>query len=78
MFTYVEPKPSSPTIEELLEDYWDLMPKYQDVSLDDLEVLRVIYGIFPTYRDSPLPAAFDRILQFWLNGVRFFFSRRCL
>ncbi|PWA36608.1 lycopene beta/epsilon cyclase protein [Artemisia annua] len=64
MFTYVEPKPSSPTIEELLEDYWDLMPKYQDVSLDDLEVLRVIYGIFPTYRDSPLPAAFDRILQF--------------
>lgn len=23
----------------------------QGVSLDDLEVLRVIYGIFPTYRD---------------------------
>ncbi|KAL0405334.1 UNVERIFIED_CONTAM: hypothetical protein Slati_3847300, partial [Sesamum latifolium] len=36
----------------------------QGVSLDDLEVLRVIYGIFPTYRDSPLPAAFDRVLQF--------------
>ncbi|XP_028120315.1 uncharacterized protein LOC114317748 [Camellia sinensis] len=40
------------------------MPNYQGVSLDDLEILRVIFGIFPTYRDSPLPAAFDRVLQF--------------
>ncbi|KAK8717759.1 hypothetical protein V6N13_045016 [Hibiscus sabdariffa] len=64
MFTYVNPQPSSPKLEELLEDYWDLMPKYQGVSLDNLEILRVIYGIFPTYRDSPLPAAFNRVLQF--------------
>ncbi|KAL0327997.1 UNVERIFIED_CONTAM: hypothetical protein Scaly_2232300 [Sesamum calycinum] len=64
MFTYLYPEPGCPLLEELLEDYWELMPKYQGVSLDDLEVLRVIYGIFPTYRDSPLPAAFDRILQF--------------
>ncbi|XP_059661869.1 uncharacterized protein LOC132307968 [Cornus florida] len=64
MFTYVDPQPGCPKLEELLEDYWDLMPNYQDVSLDDLEILRVIYGIFPTYRDSPVPAAFDRILQF--------------
>ncbi|XP_024979284.1 uncharacterized protein LOC112516462 [Cynara cardunculus var. scolymus] len=64
MFTYVEPQPSSPKLEELLEDYWDLMPKYQEVTLDELEILRVIYGIFPTYRDSPLPAAFNRVLQF--------------
>ncbi|KAI4305774.1 hypothetical protein L6164_029120 [Bauhinia variegata] len=64
MFTYVEPRPGSPTLEQLLEDYWDLMPEYQGVSLDNLEILRVIYGIFPTYRDSPLPAAFSRVLQF--------------
>lgn len=63
MFTYVDPHPGCPTLEELLEDYWDLMPNYQGVSLDDLEILRVIFGIFPTYRDSPLPAAFDRVLQ---------------
>lgn len=63
MFTYVSPQPGSPKLEELLEDFWDLMPEYQGVSLDNLEILRVIYGIFPTYRDSPLPAAFDRILQ---------------
>ncbi|XP_055816426.1 uncharacterized protein LOC129885955 [Solanum dulcamara] len=64
MFTYVDPQPGSPQLEELLEDYWDLMPNYQGVSFDDLEILRIIFGIFPTYRDSPLPAAFDRILQF--------------
>ncbi|KAK4386268.1 hypothetical protein Sango_2497400 [Sesamum angolense] len=71
MFTYLYPEPGCPLLEELLEDYWELMPKYQGVSLDDLEVLRVIYGIFPTYRDSPLPAAFDRILQvFYLTSFR--------
>ncbi|KAK2988662.1 hypothetical protein RJ640_026089 [Escallonia rubra] len=64
MFTYVDPHPGCPKLEELLEDYWNLMPNYQGVSLDDLEILRVIFGIFPTYRDSPLPAAFDRVLQF--------------
>lgn len=63
MFTYVDPQPCCPKLEELLEDYWDLMPNYQGVSLDNLEILRVLYGIFPTYRDSPLPASFDRILQ---------------
>ncbi|KAM2060376.1 hypothetical protein ACFX1T_045577 [Malus domestica] len=64
MFTYLAPQPQSPKIEELLEEYWKLMPEYQEVSLDDLEIQRVLYGIFPTYRDSPLPAAFNRVLQF--------------
>ncbi|XP_026392724.1 uncharacterized protein LOC113288013 [Papaver somniferum] len=64
MFTYADPQPGCLKLEELLEDFWDLMPAYQGVSLDDLEILRVIYGIFPTYRDSPLPSAFNRILQF--------------
>lgn len=64
MFTYVDPQSRCPRLEDLLEDYWDLMPNYQEVSLDNLEILRVVYGIFPTYRDSPLPAAFDRVLQF--------------
>lgn len=64
MFTYIDPQPESPRLEELLEEYWNLMPEYQGVTLDSLEILRVVYGIFPTYRDSPLPAAFDRVLQF--------------
>ncbi|RWW34119.1 hypothetical protein GW17_00001127 [Ensete ventricosum] len=51
MFTYVEAKPGSPKLEHLLEDYWDLLPSYQGVPLEELEILRVIFGIFPTYRD---------------------------
>ncbi|KAJ8443404.1 hypothetical protein Cgig2_018837 [Carnegiea gigantea] len=76
MFTYVDPRPRCPTLEDLLEAYWELMPEYQKdsqlhshpyagivfgilcagiilgVSLDDLKIVRVIFGIFPTYRDS--------------------------
>lgn len=63
LFTYVAAEPGAPKLEELLEDYWDLLPDYQGVPLDKLEILRVSFGIFPTYRDSPLPAAFDRIIQ---------------
>ncbi|KAF3332129.1 Lycopene cyclase protein [Carex littledalei] len=63
MFTYVDPQGAGPALEDLLEDYWDLMPTYQGTPLEKLEILRVIYGIFPTYQDSPLPAAFDRVLQ---------------
>ncbi len=37
----------------MLEDYWDLMPQYQDVRLEDLEVLRILFGFFPTYRHTP-------------------------
>ena len=29
MFTYVDPQPKCPKLEDLLEDYWDMMPEYQ-------------------------------------------------
>ncbi|KAB2613570.1 hypothetical protein D8674_035886 [Pyrus ussuriensis x Pyrus communis] len=66
MFTYLAPQPQSPKIEELLEEYWKLMPEYQEVSLDDLEIQRVLYGIFLHIVTGkfPLPAAFNRVLQF--------------
>lgn len=52
MFTYIDPRPGSPRLEDLLEEFWELMPNYQTIkSIDELEILRVIYGIFPTYRD---------------------------
>eukprot|EP00249_Psilotum_nudum_P012302 c23708_g1_i1 orf=204-1982(+) len=63
LFTYVHASLECPSLEELLDDYWDLMPPYQGVKLEDIEILRVLFGFFPTYRDSPLPAAFDRVLQ---------------
>ncbi|CAK9220239.1 unnamed protein product [Sphagnum troendelagicum] len=63
MFTYLDATPSRPSLEQMLEDYWNLMPLYQGIKLEDLKVLRVLFGCFPTYRSSPLPAAFDRVLQ---------------
>lgn len=52
MFTYLFPEPECPKLEELLEDYWELMPKYQGVSLEDLEVLRVLWHFSYVPRQS--------------------------
>jgi len=62
MFTYIDAAPQRPSLESLLEHYWHAMPEYQNVKLEDLEIRRVLFGAFPTYRDSPLPPQFDRIL----------------
>jgi flavin-dependent dehydrogenase len=64
MFSYLDAKPERPSIARILDDYWNLMPKYQNLnSLDDVEFKRMLFGYFPTYRNSPLKAQFDRILQ---------------
>ena len=57
MFTYVDAHESRPSLAKVLDDYWDLMPPYQNLrSVEEVELLRVLFGYFPTYRDSPLPA----------------------
>ena len=62
MFTYVDADPSRPSLAECLDDYWDLMPRYQGLaSIEEVELLRVLFGYFPTYKDSPLASRFDRI-----------------
>jgi flavin-dependent dehydrogenase len=63
MFSYLDATPTRPSLEQMLEDYWDLMPEYQGVNLEDLEMQRVLFGCFPTFRASPLPSNFDRVLQ---------------
>ena len=35
----------------------------QGIDLDHIEPLRILFGWFPTYRDSPLKTPFDRVLQ---------------
>lgn len=63
LFTYMDAEPGRPSLLELMEEYWDRMPPYQGVKLEQLQFLRVLFGFFPTYRDSPLETPFDRILQ---------------
>jgi hypothetical protein len=29
MFSYLDATPTRPSLEQMLEDYWDLMPEYQ-------------------------------------------------
>ena len=48
MFTYVDPQPGSPKLEELLEDYWNLMPDYQVISYITL-LNNWFYLIFSLY-----------------------------
>ena len=63
MFAYLDAHPSRMSLEAMLEDYWERMPAYQNVDLEDLDVERVLFGWFPTYRASPLQPGFDRVLQ---------------
>lgn len=43
MFTYVDPQSRCPRLEDLLEDYWDLMPNYQVKLLDSLTVCKLLF-----------------------------------
>ncbi|MFM7427472.1 MAG: FAD-binding oxidoreductase [Elainella sp.] len=61
LFTYLDADPSRPSLEALFEDYWRLLPEYQGVSVEQLQVQRVLFGFFPCYR-QPLRFDWPRIL----------------
>ena len=65
MFTYMDADERRPSLETLMNDYWDLLPLYQPSIQDpeeDLDVKRVLFAYFPTYRDSPLKPQWSRVL----------------
>lgn len=62
MFTYIDADAERQSLTSMLERYWDLMPAYQNVKLEDLQLQRVLFGCFPTFRGSPLRAGWDRVL----------------
>ena len=63
LFTYMDLDPARPSVMDIMEDYWRLLPHYQGVDLDQIEPKRVLFGLFTSYKDSPLPVKFDRIMQ---------------
>lgn len=63
MFTYMDAHPSRPSLEALFEDYFRLLPQYQNVELSQLQFQRALFGFFPCYR-QPLKATWNRILAF--------------
>ncbi len=62
LFTYLDAHPDRPSLEQLFEDYFQLLPQYQGVSLDQLQIQRALFGILPSYRHSPLQLPWDRLL----------------
>ncbi|MGB3612378.1 MAG: FAD-dependent oxidoreductase [Elainellaceae cyanobacterium] len=62
LFTYLDAHPDRPDLETLFDDYFALLPEYQAVSLDQLQIKRALFGLFPCYRDSPLQFPVDRLL----------------
>lgn len=65
MFTYMDANEQRPSLETLMEDYWRLLPEYQPSITDiekDLDIKRVLFAYFPTYRDSPLKPNWSRVL----------------
>jgi lycopene cyclase CruP len=62
LFTYLDAAAARPSLADLFEDYFRLLPEYQTVELDQLQFQRSLFGFFPCYRNSPLKAHWDRIL----------------
>ncbi len=62
MFTYLDAHPSRPSLEQFFEDYFSLLPEYQNVSLEQLNFVRALFGFFPCYKDSPLQYPWNRTL----------------
>ena len=65
LFTYVDATPSRPSLTQVFEDYWPMLQKYQgiDPDGDGFTPLRCLFAFFPTYRNSPLPSSWDRVLH---------------
>ncbi len=62
LFTYLDADPQRMSLADLFEDYFRLLPEYQNVSLDRLEFVRALFGFFPSYRQSPLRSPWHRLL----------------
>jgi lycopene cyclase CruP len=62
LFTYADFSPEQPTLERLFEQYMQLLPAYQSVDFGNLQAQRAMFGLFPSYRQSPLVLPWSRTL----------------
>ena len=62
LFTYLDAHPDRISLSNLFEDYFQLLPDYQGVDLEQLQFKRALFGFFPAYRNSPLRFSWDRLL----------------
>lgn len=62
LFTYLDAHPERFSLEFFLEEYFRLLPEYQQIELNALDFQRVLFGFFPSYRQSPVRYPWARIL----------------
>lgn len=62
LFTYLDAQPQRPSLTQLFDEYFDLLPDYQDIELSQLEFKRALFGFFPAYRQSPLRYKWPHLL----------------
>jgi lycopene cyclase CruP len=62
LFTYLDTHPGRFSLEFLLQEYWRLLPEYQDIELSSLDFQRFLFGFFPAYRQSPLQMPWSRVI----------------
>jgi len=62
LFTYLDASPDRPSLEFFMDEYFRLLPEYQQVELSQLNFKRVLFGFFPAYKNSPLRVPWSRIL----------------
>ncbi|NER47629.1 MAG: FAD-binding oxidoreductase [Symploca sp. SIO1A3] len=62
LFTYLDAHPERPSLEFFCEEYLRLLPEYQNVELSQIDFKRVLFGFFPSYRQSPIRLPWNRIL----------------
>lgn len=61
LFTYLDADPQRFSLEYLFEDYFKLLPDYQQIELHQLTFKRALFGFFPCYKNSPLKMPWNRI-----------------
>jgi lycopene cyclase CruP len=62
LFTYVDADRDRFSLEFLMEEYFRLLPEYQNIALSELKFERFLFGFFPSYRNSPLKLRWDRMV----------------
>ncbi len=62
LFTYADFAPEQPSLEQLFEEYLKALPHYQGVDIAELDAQRAMFGLFPSYRHSPLVLPWSRLL----------------
>lgn len=62
LFTYLDAASDRPSLEFFMDEYFRLLPKYQQTELSQLNFKRALFGFFPAFKQSPLRVPWSRIL----------------